>query len=83
MGARLEHEPRRQSMRKKKKPIDDLRPEYDLPQLKGGIRGKYHKFVQKTFALEQVAGFPGDKALAFADALEDEERLRKLSPSQP
>jgi hypothetical protein len=22
---------------------DDLRPEYDLAQLKGGVRGKYHK----------------------------------------
>jgi hypothetical protein len=25
-----------------KKPEDDLRPEYDISQLKGGIRGKYY-----------------------------------------
>ena len=26
-----------------KKLIDELRPEYDLSQLKGGVRGKYYK----------------------------------------
>lgn len=26
-----------------KKPNDDLRPEYDLAQLKGGVRGKYYR----------------------------------------
>jgi hypothetical protein len=31
---------KRASNRKNK---DDLRPEYDLSQLKGGIRGKYHR----------------------------------------
>ena len=25
------------------KPSDELRPEYDLSQLKGGVRGKYHR----------------------------------------
>jgi hypothetical protein len=40
---------------------DDLRPEYDLSQLKGGVRGKYHTFVQKTYALGQVAEPPGTK----------------------
>ena len=27
----------------KTKSVDDLRPEYDLSQLKGGVRGKYAK----------------------------------------
>ena len=27
----------------KKKIADDLQPEYDLSQLKGGVRGKYHR----------------------------------------
>ena len=27
------------------KRADDLRPEYDLSQLKGGVRGKYHRSV--------------------------------------
>jgi hypothetical protein len=27
--------------RAEKKPNDDLRPEYDLSKLKGGVRGKY------------------------------------------
>ena len=33
----------------KKKIADDLQPEYDLPKLKGGVRGKYIKrFKQGT-----------------------------------
>ena len=31
----------------KKKMADDLRPEYDLAKLKGGVRGKYAKRFQK------------------------------------
>jgi hypothetical protein len=30
-----------------KKSADDLRPEYDLSRLKGGVRGKYAKRFQK------------------------------------
>ena len=30
-----------------KKIVDDLRPEYDLARLKGGIRGKYAKRFQE------------------------------------
>jgi hypothetical protein len=36
-------------------------------------------FVQKTFALGAEQNFRWDKALAAADALEDEELTRKLS----
>ena len=34
---------KKQTTRKK---IDDLRPEYDLSKLKGGIRGKYYERVR-------------------------------------
>ena len=37
------------------------------------------KFVQKTFSLGSDQNFRWDKALAAADALEDEETSRKLS----
>ncbi len=30
-------------MKKAKKRDDELRPEYDLSQLKGGVRGKYYR----------------------------------------
>jgi len=37
------------------------------------------RFVQKTFSLGPEQNFRWDKALATADAIEDEELLRKLS----
>lgn len=37
------------------------------------------RFVQKTFSLGAEQGFRWDKALAAADAIEDEELSRKLS----
>jgi hypothetical protein len=37
------------------------------------------RFIQKTFALGAEKNFRWDKALAAADALEDEELVRKLS----
>ena len=40
-------------------------------------RGK--KFVQKTFRMGEAQGFRWDKALAAADAIEDEEINRKLA----
>jgi hypothetical protein len=40
--------------------------------------GKRH-FVQKTFALGSEQNFRWDKALAAADAIEDEELSRKLT----
>lgn len=48
-----------------------------------GLRGKEskrgHKFVQKTFRMGAGQEFRWDKALAVADAIEDEELNRKLS----
>jgi hypothetical protein len=36
------------------------------------------RFVQKTYAMGAVEGVNLDKALALADAMEDEERIRKM-----
>lgn len=49
-------------------PDDDLRPEYDLSQLKGGVRGKYaERFRAGTnlalLAPEVRAAFPTDDAV--------------------
>lgn len=48
-----------------------------------GLRGKEHKrprkFTQKTFRMGEGQEFRWDKALAVADAIEDEELTRKLS----
>ena len=40
---------------------------------------KQHPFTQKTFALGSEPSFRWDKALAAADAIEDEELVRKLA----
>lgn len=50
---------------------DDLRPEYDLTDLKGGVRGKYLKqYRQGTnlalLAPEVRAAFPTDEAVNHA-----------------
>jgi hypothetical protein len=48
-----------------------------------GLRGKEphraQKFVQKTFRMGDAQEFRWDKALAVADAMEDEELSRKLA----
>ena len=48
-----------------------------------GLSGKEHKrpkkFVQKTFRMGEGKEFRWHKALAVADAIEDEELTRKLS----
>ena len=48
-----------------------------------GLRGKEHKraskFAQKTFRMGAGQEFRWDKALAVADAIEDEELNRKLT----
>jgi hypothetical protein len=38
------------------------------------------RFIQKTYALGTSSDFRWDKALAMADAMEDEELLRKMPP---
>jgi hypothetical protein len=50
--------------------------------LQRGKRRPARQFVQKSFRLGDGQGFRWDKALALADAMEDEERSRKLSLRQ-
>jgi hypothetical protein len=54
---------------------DDLRPEYDLSQLKGGVRGKYYR--QATSGTNLVLIEP-ELADAFADAESVNRALRLL-----
>ena len=49
-------------------------------QTKRGVRTR--KFVQRTFDMGAVQNFRWDKALAVAEAMEDEEIIRKLSASK-
>jgi hypothetical protein len=41
--------------------------------------GRKRRFVQKTYSLGPEQNFRWDKALAAADAIEDEELIRKVS----
>jgi hypothetical protein len=54
---------------------DDLRPEYDLARLKGGVRGKYHK--RATGGTNLVLLEP-DVARAFPDSRSVNRALRLL-----
>ena len=57
------------------KSVDDLRPEYDLSQLKGGVRGKYYERASAgtTFVLLEP-----DVAEAFPDGRTVNQALRAL-----
>ena len=54
---------------------DDLRPEYDLSQLKGRVRGKY---VERYRAGTNLVLLEPDVAAAFPDAKTVNEALRLL-----
>jgi hypothetical protein len=59
---------------------DDLRPEYELSELKGGVRGKYLERYRKgtnlaLLAPDVRAAFPTDEAVNQA--------LRSLMPGAP
>lgn len=58
-----------------KRRSDDLRPEYDLASLKGGVRGKYYK--QATAGTNLVLLDP-DVARAFPDSASVNRALRLL-----
>lgn len=50
---------------------DELRPEYDLQQLQGGVRGKYYQRYQSRLHLvrlepEVAAAFPTEEAVNHA-----------------
>jgi hypothetical protein len=55
---------------------DDLRPEYDLSQLKGGVRGKYFK---RATAGKTLVLLEPDVAEAFPDAKSVNQALRALA----
>ena len=63
---------------------DDLRPEYDLDQLKGGVRGKYRKGYEESTNVvviepDLTKAFPNTKAVN--DALRELlARRKKKSP---
>ncbi len=58
-----------------KKKADDLRPEYDLSKLKGGVRGKYAKRFQKGTNLVLLSP---DVAEYFPDEQSVNDALRSL-----
>lgn len=58
---------------------DELRPEYDLSQLKGRVRGKY---VERFRAGTNLILLEPDVAAAFPDATTVNEALRLLIKSQ-
>jgi hypothetical protein len=58
-----------------KKGGDKLRPEYDLSQLKGGIRGKYYK---RAMAGTNLVLIEPDLAKAFSDTDSVNRALRLL-----
>ena len=58
-----------------KRPDDDLRPEYDLTSLKGGVRGKYYK---QAAAGTNLVLLEPDVARAFPDSNSVNRALRLL-----
>jgi hypothetical protein len=58
-----------------KKSSDDLRPEYDLSKLKGGVRGKYY---QQAIAGTNLMLIEPDLAEVFGDARSVNRALRLL-----
>ena len=64
-----------------KKLVDELRPEYDLSKLKGGVRGKYAARYRAGTNLvllepEVAKAFPNDKAVN--DALKLVMKLKQV-----
>ena len=55
---------------------DDLRPEYDLSQLKGGVRGKYHR---RAAAGTNLVLIEPDLAILFPNAEAVNRALRVLA----
>ena len=54
---------------------DELRPEYDLARLKGGVRGKYY---QRSTAGTNLVLLEPDVARAFPDSISVNRALRLL-----
>jgi hypothetical protein len=66
---------RKRSVKDMKKQIDELRPEYDLSQLKGGVRGKYSAGARNGTNIILLAP---DVAEIFHDDASVNEALRTL-----
>ena len=64
---------------RKTKAVDELRPEYDVPSLKGGVRGKY--FTAATAGTTMVLLEPG-VAEAFSDGASVNRALRSYLRSR-
>jgi len=62
-------------MNKNKGTPNDLRPEYDFPKMKGGVRGKY---AQRYRAGTNLVRIDPDVAEVFADDDAVNEALRSL-----
>ena len=60
---------------KKAETIDDLRPEYDVSQLKGGIRGKYAERLKQG---SNIIRLEQDVAAVFRNDQDVNEALRTL-----
>jgi hypothetical protein len=56
-------------------PVDELRPQYDLTKLKGGVRGKYYK---RAIAGTNLVLIEPDLAAAFPDTDSVNRALRTL-----
>ena len=64
-------------MRKSAKPArDELRVEYDLPKLEGGVRGKYHK---RAKAGTNLVLLDPDVARVFRSAKSVNQTLRRVA----
>ena len=59
---------------------DELRPEYDLSQLKGGVRGKYHR---RAIAGTNLVLIEPDLASIFPNADAVNRALRVLADAAP
>ena len=59
-----------------KKLVDDMRPEYDLSQLKGGVRGKYYR---KAIAGTNLVLIEPELAKVFPSAESVNRALRALA----
>ena len=69
----------RDAMRERAIPFKEALNEAARIGLGGRGRGRGTKFTQKSFRMGESHEFRWDKALAIADAIEDEELSRKLT----
>jgi uncharacterized DUF497 family protein len=78
IGAAWRREPSENNMKKESaaKRSDDLRPQYDLSQLKDGVRGKYHR---RAAAGTNLVIIEPDLAILFPDSEAVNRALRVIA----